>query len=97
MDTEQRRTSAARSRIIGRVYAQWAVEQAGQFTPDPRYADDPAYSEHAPLISASPQAQDELHRRTTEALTAAGLAFGRDNHVRRARLAQEVREDGHHA
>jgi hypothetical protein len=28
---------------------------------------------------------------------AAGLAFGRDNHVRRARLAQEGREDGHHA
>jgi len=97
MNTEQRRTSAERSRIIGRVYAQWAAEQAGQFTPDPRYADDPAYSEHAPLISSAPVAQDELHRRTTEALSAASLAFGRDNQARRARLAQEGREDGHHA
>lgn len=78
MDTERRRRSAARSRIIGRVYAQWASEQAGQFTPDPRFAADPAYSEHAPLISASPQAQDDLLRRTRAALAAAGLTAGED-------------------
>ena len=57
MDVEHRRKSAERSRIIGEVYAQWYTEQAGQLTPDPQLAHDPAYSEHAALISASAEAE----------------------------------------
>lgn len=79
MHAERRSKAAERSRIIGRVHAEWAAEQVGQFTPDPRFAHDPAYSESPALISASPEAQGELHVRTTQALAAAGLASGRED------------------
>jgi hypothetical protein len=94
MNVVQRRESAARSRIIGPVFAQWAAEQVGQFTPGRMHAVDPAYSEHLPLISASREAQDELHRRTTEALTEVDPSPVRILYVRHPRVAQERREDG---
>ena len=95
MNTEKRRKAVERSRIISRVHAEWAAEQAGQFTPDPRYADDPAYAESPELISASPEAQAELLRRTTEALEAAGLAS--EKPVRHARSGQQGQEGCHDA
>jgi hypothetical protein len=64
-----------RNRIIGEVYREWAAEQADTFEPDPRYRDNnpSQYPETAEALSAPPNRQDDLQRRTETALREAGL------------------------
>lgn len=64
----------SRLAIIARVHQEWALEQAGRVEPDPTYShNDPSqYTEGVETLSASPEAQADLARRTIQALLEAG-------------------------
>lgn len=72
--------AAQRAAVIADVHRAWALEQAGNVTPDPAYADnDPSqYAEGIEAVSADAAAQADFARRVDEALNAAGIGFGPD-------------------
>ncbi|MGQ0631576.1 MAG: hypothetical protein ACT4P1_11070 [Sporichthyaceae bacterium] len=61
---------AERLRIIGEVYDAWERDWVSRVEYLDLRAEEP---EAAVLLNASPEAEDDLERRTAAALTAAGL------------------------
>lgn len=68
-----RQRSARRSQIITDVYAAWVAEHLADNTLQATVVGDVTSEEHAELAFLTPEADDDLHRRTTAALRDAGF------------------------